>query len=381
MSFDVIIVGAGPAGSTAGKILAKHGVNTLIVDSSTFPRPKACGELVTNKTANLISQIFQLDSNCTLYTKHSSKAAIFSKSTLLTETTSDYPFHFIKRENFDFSLIQSAIESGAKFKDGHKVIDVDIVSNTVTFQNGDKERAEVIIGADGSLSCVAKKIYGRQLRYKKQMAIGISIKVSKEYANQKLCGAEYLNRPNVYFNVVDWGYGWVFPNEGYLNVGMAGLMYKNPDIRKKLNAFLKILPIDFSKKISFNSHPIPYGKRSIRTGHGNILLIGDSAGFIEPVTGEGLYYAIKSAQIAADTYLNNLGNDKFLYNYKNKCKYSFLKQLNQAFIARYLLYSKPIMPHALNRIGRSQKWTKGYMNVLSGERDYISYIKEAFSIR
>jgi len=208
------------------------------------------------------------------------------------------PPNYVNRKRFDHRLIESAIYSGCVFRDRMKVVGFDPIQKSVAFANGDREKFQVLVGADGALSLIARSLFGKFRSYKQNTAIGISAKIPKEKVELGSQGEEYIKRPNIYFDVVRWGYGWVFPNKEYVNVGLAGLISENPHFGLLFRKFIESLPIRSIDNVCLRAHPIPYGKRRISLGKANIILIGDAAGFVEPVTGEGIYYAIKSAQLA-----------------------------------------------------------------------------------
>ena len=105
--YDVIIIGAGPAGSTAGYLLSKFGLRVLLIDKSNFPRQKLCGGLLTFKTYELIKRIFTLSSNDfdKLINFSSKTFKLYYKDNLLLDGESDKPFYFVERDKYDLFFV------------------------------------------------------------------------------------------------------------------------------------------------------------------------------------------------------------------------------------------------------------------------------------
>ena len=105
--------------------------------------------------------------------------------------------------------------------------------------------------------------------------------------------------PEIYFGLIDWGYGWVFPKRDTLTVGVGGSLRKNPDLMSSFKDFLRqrFGEIPAGK---IKGHHIPFGDFRRVPGRGNILLCGDAAGLVEPITGEGIAFAMQSGHFAAE---------------------------------------------------------------------------------
>lgn len=375
MSFDTIIIGAGPAGSFLARILAVNGLKVLITDKETFPREKVCGELLTEKTAKIVCKYFPNISTNKIFKSHSTDAAIYSYTNKLIDICGHYSTYYINRKDFDNNLVSSAVKSGAIFRDNNKAVDIEENNNIVRFQNGDSEKADTIVGADGPFSLSSRIVLGKIKDYKSNTAIGISAKIPKELFISSYLDDNYFMRPNIYFGFINWGYSWVFPNEQYLNVGIAGKISKNTDFKSKFTTFLKTLPLTSLNSVKFKSSPVPYGKNHLRSGKNRFLLIGDAAGLVDPVTGEGIYYAAKSAELASKVILANHSNKILSKSYKKLLFNEIILQIYQGYFARYLLYGKNIHKHALNRIKSNKNWSDGFMHILSGQIDYFTLFK------
>jgi len=379
MKFDAIIIGAGPSGACIGKILSDGGLKVLIVDDKKFPRSKPCGELVTQKSANLIKNTFGYNLENSIYSAHSCDSAIYYKTKKLSCSKSKYMTHYVDRKKFDLKLIESSISAGCSFRDNCKVVKLYPSDNTIVFKGGEKISSSIIIGADGAFSITAKTLFGKIKKYKKNTAIGFSAKIPIEEIKKEYFDKSFIERPNIFFGFANWGYGWVFPNENYVNVGLAGKISVNSKIKETYVLFLKSLRVDTKNIAAAKAHIIPFGSKRIRLGKNNIVLIGDAAGFVEPVTGEGIYYALESAKLCAEAILKNKDFKKLYADYKLLCKGKIIKHLYQGYAARYLLYSSILQPLAMRKLSKGEKWSKGFTDILSGETDYLGYFKKIFT--
>jgi flavin-dependent dehydrogenase len=158
---------------------------------------------------------------------------------------------------------------------------------------------------------------------------------------------------------------------------MAGRIKNNPNFNKLFEQFLETLPIQSQGKASVRAHPIPYGPGHIRVGKNSTILIGDAAGYIEPVTGEGIYYSIKSAVLAAKAIIQSENAESAFRNYRNSCNKTILRHIKRGYLARPFLYSKIMHPYAIEKIKGNTSWSNGFMEILSGKTDYINYFRKA----
>ena len=138
--YDIIIIGAGPAGSTAAFILAGKGLNILVIDKHKFPRKKLCAGLLTWKTINTLEKIFKTDLN---YLKsqgvinyQSEKYAIYNQKGELIRGKLEFPYHFVDRKIYDKFWLDKAREAGAKVLTGEKAVSFDIQNSKLETDRG-----------------------------------------------------------------------------------------------------------------------------------------------------------------------------------------------------------------------------------------------------
>lgn len=300
-NFDVIIVGGGPAGSTAAYLLKQQSLDVLIIDKDKFPRMKLCGGLLTDKTLKILDEIYGdtiqtlIDKGVINYVSYSYE--LRTKDEIWNAGHSAIPSVIVNRYIYDHYLLNRSLEAGAHILHQDRVTKVDISNNTVTTISGKTLKAKIIIGADGANSVVRKamnkSIYDPQ-KWIKGLATGLEVTIPRANVGLDVSG------PIIFFDIVPWGYGWVFPNKNNLVIGVGCLFSKKQNLSKALDSLLSTLQFK-GENPKKQGHPIPYGNFLKRPANGNIILIGDAAGFVDPLMGEGIYYAHKSAKLAAES--------------------------------------------------------------------------------
>lgn len=303
--YDVIVVGAGPAGSTASFILSENGLKVLLIDKCTFPRDKLCGGFLTEKSVRLMKTIFK-ESPQTLKQNgainiESSFYSLWYRSHLLMSGSSEIPFRFVNRTDFDFFLLKHARSSGVCVLEKEIVKECNPSTATIRTKSGQLYSGSFIIGADGISSIVRHSF--PQYSYdhhdwQRNLATGIQVSIPMNEFPWK------VDRPMIYFGFLNNGYSWVFPRKDSVVVGMGGINRKNRDgISVCFRSFLQTLSVPEYFHVNIQSYPIPFGNYLERPGYNFALLIGDAAGFADAIFGEGLYYAMKSGELAANAIL------------------------------------------------------------------------------
>jgi geranylgeranyl reductase family protein len=339
LKYDVAIVGAGPAGSTAAKFICDKKYKVVLIDKNKFPREKPCGGGLTAHVLERFKDIITEN----MIDSYSYGGITFSKSLKYQiKFTNNKPITAMTiRKKFDYNLVKIAIKAGAKLIEGEKVIDLKINNDKATIKTdkGTIIDSDIIIGADGVWSIVAKKIGLR----KKNNPIGLC--VFEEYELEKEIIDKYFGELRLGYIHSKFdnlkGYGWVFPKNKHINIGLGELDY-NPNknkgktnLKNVYNKYItqlkknKLIPEKIKiSNIKGGAFPIIPLKK---TYSNRVILVGDAAGFVNPVSGEGIYYAMASGKLAAETIQKALKlkdpSERILSKYQKNWKKDFGKEL------------------------------------------------------
>lgn len=345
-NFDVIIVGAGPAGSTAAFLLATEGLRVLILDKLDFPREKLCGGLLTWKTVKLLERLYQTNldylKSSRIVSSSSVKYRIVSSSGLFFNNRLDYPFHFTQRKAYDAYWLNMACGAGAEFRGGEKALSLNCLNRggMIATDKGREYFGRFVLGADGAVSRVrgllASKKFIKRTR-NSNLATALEVFVPKGYTS------ELPDYPHLFFGHIPWGYGWCFPAKNGRVIGICGLNTKaGKFLRNGLEALLDSIHVSRDSIPTPSSHALPYGNYLTTPGYSNILLLGDACGLADPLLGEGIYYAHKSAQIASEAVIRSFDEPLFaLRRYTLLLNRVVIPDLKYAHIGRQIIFSLP----------------------------------------
>jgi geranylgeranyl reductase family protein len=301
-TYDVVIVGGGPAGSTSGYILSKAGLKVIIVDKARFPRQKLCAGLLTQKTIRLICSLFGETIDSLLKSEvinfESNYFEVFFRNRCIAKVHhNNMPFYCVDRSVYDNFFLQKAKEEGAEILEGETAVTTDYRKNEVVTLSGKTLRSKHIIGADGVYSRVRKEVFFERQNsdlWQRDLATAFEVFVEREKVRNADC---YLK---IFYGYVKWGYAWLFPNKDHVKIGLGGLNAKNgKSLLDSFRKFLSSLGLSNYSETRVQGHAVPYGNFLKNPVRESTLLVGDAAGFTDPLFGEGIYYAHKSAQLAS----------------------------------------------------------------------------------
>jgi geranylgeranyl reductase family protein len=308
--YDVIIAGAGPAGTSAATFLAREGISTLLLDRSGFPRDKVCGDGLTPQAIYWLDQLGCVDEvlaetkacikECDLY---------MDGRRLLTggfARDTRYPDFAIllDRRRFDHVLLRNAIDAGARFEGDRSVREIEIGRDSVTVSAdaGGGQRVEyegrIVIGADGVSSAVSRQL-GNTL---KDGVMAVSLRAY--YDDVEIDGSQI----KVYFDRGFFpGYGWLFvDDDGFANVGLGYAYDKKFPLRGNLRkTFLAFLERDLGEMLKHSNRcgRISGGAAAFYRPNAivgdRVMLVGDAANQADPLNGGGIHKAMEGAFLAA----------------------------------------------------------------------------------
>lgn len=305
---DVIVVGAGPGGSTAARLLAVHGHSVLLIDRSNFPRHKTCASWINRLAFDRFSYL--KDSLPDLVENPFYGVAFYDRS---MEREARYlerrPSGYLSlRSKFDDGLRRIAMEAGARFLGGCAVDDLAEERDGVRVRLADGREfwGEVLVGADGASSRVAVKAGLRRGWAPGDYVLCANSDVPfKPESILSFYGRRFPFRVYLEYDGIQ-GYGWVFPKKRHICVGIGALLKDGRSIRPLFNRFVQDLhrhgyvPPDLPEdKVYFDIDPVGGVYRTPSLVRGRVMLIGDAAGFVSGATGEGIYPAMVSAELAA----------------------------------------------------------------------------------
>jgi len=297
--YDVIVVGGGPGGSTAARFCAKAGLKALIIEKEKFPRYKPCGGCLSTKTVHLLGLNLTSVIENTIY---GSKFTYRSKDPFFIETKDPIAF-LVMRDRFDQLLINNALEEGAEILEGEKVTGVEEKGDGVEVElaKGKRFHSRYLIGADGPESIVARSL---PLPPRRNNGNGIAVESEIPFDSSIHFPQKELQFIHLDFGRIPNGYGWVFPKKEYLSIGIGGMFRetKKMNPRQYFSDFLKGLDyIPKGKTGRVMGHLLPsFYDENQKVSQGRFLLVGDAAHLMDPLQGEGIYYAIRSGMLAAE---------------------------------------------------------------------------------
>jgi geranylgeranyl reductase family protein len=297
--YDVIVVGAGPGGSTAARFCSQVGLKTLLIEKERLPRYKPCGGCLSTKAVNLLDLDLSSVLENTIYGANFTYCLKDRFS-----IRSELPIAFlVMRDLFDQFLVKKALEKKAEILEGERVVRVEEKGDCIEVELERKEwlRCEYLIGADGSQSIVAKSL---SLLPPKGVEDGIGVESEVPFESLIDFPKDDLHYLHLDFGQIPNGYGWVFPKREGLSIGIGGMFRDGVKInsRQYLDRFihgLKYIKEGGTGKVL--GHPLPsFYDEGQKVSRGKVLLVGDAGRLMDPLMGEGIYYAIRSGMLAAD---------------------------------------------------------------------------------
>lgn len=368
MLYDAIVVGAGPAGSTAARLLAAGGASVLLLDRARFPRDKPCGGGVTLRAAAVLGLDLAPVVERTIY------GARFSirMGQHFDRWFSQPLAYMTQRRELDAFLAAAAAEAGADFRDAHQVRELEIEGAVATIRcNGDPYQAKVVIGADGANGAVARVVGQRA------GDDGVALEGNVRYA--KGIPEEWRELVALDLGALAGGYGWVFPKGDHLNVGVGSWKYAGFTLRSKLAALSRRYGFDPSKLEDLRGHHLPLRRRGDPLVKGPALLIGDAAGLVDPLSGDGIHMAFHSAALAANSALAYLSGKGELNDYREAIEERLQPELDISRQLQELFHFAP-SPY-VEVMRRSEHFWQLFCRLLRGEFTYQSFTRRIGPLR
>ncbi|GAA2151752.1 geranylgeranyl reductase family protein [Kitasatospora kazusensis] len=293
--WDVVVVGAGPAGSSAAYAAATQGRRVLLLDKAEHPRYKTCGGGIIGPSRDSLPPDFKLPLQDRIHAVTFALTGRFTR----TRRSQRMLFGLVNRDEFDLRLVQAAEQAGAVLVTGVTVTGVeqqggDRRTVTVTTADGRRVEARAVVGADGSASRVGRHV-GVTFD---QIDLGLEAEIPvPESVSRAWAGRIHL----------DWGplpgsYGWVFPktDSGTLTVGVISARGDGERTKQYLADYIGQLGLSGFPPSIESGHLTRCRTEDSPLSRGRVLVAGDAAGLLEPWTREGISYALRSGRLAGE---------------------------------------------------------------------------------
>lgn len=287
-TLTAVVVGAGPAGSTAARLLVEQGAHVILFEARRLPRPKLCGGGLTPKAQGLVPP-------AALATVERR----VERAELRAEGLRPIRLHepaaavaMVERACFDLALTEAAASAGAEIREAESVLEIveDPLGVWVTARRR-RFRADVVVVADGEPSRLARKLGLGGPARQRALALAVDLPL----------GSAVPTDTAVLSFDIPGGYAWYFPKGDHANVGVGSYRQREgADLRLALTRFARSLDLD-PEAGQVRGHWIPQGLRRGPLASHRVLLAGDAAATADPLFGEGISYAILSAAVAAET--------------------------------------------------------------------------------
>ncbi len=360
--FDAIVVGGGPAGSTAARELAASGARVLIADRATFPRYKACGGGIPLRTERLLP--FPIGS---VIEDSVSLLEVANQGRNRFVKDSADPFaHMVMRERFDALLLEQAKRAGAEFRPGTVVRELQRERGVrIWAEDGFEAEADFLVCADGAHSPVGK-LAGLGDDIAECAAWEVEVRAPRTKASS------YRATALIELGYWPWGYAWLFPKAEVLSIGIVLPRDQGGRMKELTRAFIDRLGLAGSEVDIQKGHKIRFRRGGERIADGNALLVGDSAGLADEFTEEGIFYAIESGRIAARNVLRAMGGGGALERYQRDIDREIMPELRAARLIGFMFYGmlrRAAFPWMLASAHTSFLWN-AFFAVQKGESSY-----------
>ncbi len=379
--YDVAVVGGGPSGSTTAYHLARAGVRVVVLDRARFPRDKPCGGGVTGRA---FAQA-PVDLTPVVEQEVSSVRLSFRLGDFFDHAYPRTLVYMTQRRRLDAFLLEHAKAAGAEVLDDRQVRDVNIDRrSTRVSTDGGEISARVLVGADGANGAVA-----RSLGLAPAAEPPVALEANFHYAGAAPAAGEppagwrgvfALELGSIY-----GGYGWSFPKSDHFNVGCGGFRSEGAHLRGHLAQLAGHYGLDPALAANVRGHHLPTRIDGRPIARGDALLVGDAAGLVDPMSGEGIYAAFVSGRLAAGVIHKHLTTDtarqasRLALAYEAAVERELMPDLRAATLLRDAYHYMPRPCYAV--VKRWPRLRESLCRLMLGEKTYAGFVHQAGPLR
>lgn len=400
MGYDVLVVGAGPSGSTAARYVASKGFSVLVLERKKLSWEKPCAGGISGRV------IDEFGVPPKAFQRTITGDFVCSPKNLTVTLEKPYRIGACSmRAEFDQVLCEMAMDEGAEFREESRVTEPVLKAGVLSGVKAKEEgttvvhEAKVTIIADGCPSDTSRKL---GIYVGDPAHIFICYQEHMKLANTNIDDA-IGNNIEIYFgsHIIPIGYAWIFPKDGAVSVGLGTPMHlveeEKINLQNRLETFIKHHPIAKTKlhgaKTTLKQAAIiPHGglggeeSRIVSRIHGDgYLVVGDAAGFVSPATGEGIYYGMKSGQLAAEATIKALMSEDYseeaLANYARNVRESIIyNDMKYGWKIRRMFLESDKYTEKLVKASKRDPWF-GEMTrqLISGEIPYQRFMRRLYT--
>lgn len=360
--FDVAVIGSGPSGANAAFHLAQKGLKTVLIEKDILPRYKTCGGGLVYRGRKRLS----FDVSSVIEREFCEVDSYFHGTKLHFKNERNKPIiSMIMRDSFDHLIVKEAQKHGVTLLQGHKVESITMGDYAVIHTNQKPIEARFVIAADGALSPVAKMVGWPETRL---MCPALEYEIKVPVADfERLSTTVRFD-----FDVTPYGYAWCFPKKDHLSVGVGCFAEtdKKFSLKSAYQIYLKTIGIHQVLEEQAHGFIIPVTARTDGFVKGNVFLIGDVAGFADPVTAEGISNAIYSGFLVSEAIAeSHMSLDKATALYQAKLEENLLPDLLTSLKLSKIFYKqKKLRNFLLKPFGG--KVSDMMTDVFMGDRSY-----------
>ncbi|MEM3565070.1 MAG: NAD(P)/FAD-dependent oxidoreductase [Candidatus Jordarchaeaceae archaeon] len=379
MDWDVIIVGGGPSGLVCSEKLASLGLDVLVLDERAEPnKDKPCGGMLTERAI----REFSLDESI-IEREIWGVRVVYREEESFTIEYNERVGGNVHRTKLGKYLAQKAISAGAEVRSNERAKKLKVRQSHVELVTSETFQTKMVVGADGVNSLI--KNFLNPMEGRESLGFCVQYLMSME---PELIDERFGNINEFYYGggVSPFGYAWIFPKRDCLAVGVGSLLSKvEGNLKIYLEKFVKKHPIasrrlEGAEIVRFDAALVPLRGLYSKIYSNRVVLLGDAAGTVSPITGEGMYYSMISGKIAADVigkaFKKDDFSEKYLSVYHKKLKKQIGSELKWGvWLQNYFLKGQP------SNVGAEIMSDKGMQklvgDLLTGRKSYSKILVRA----